>query len=48
MHIRPVHGRVAAGTPTPALSQSRRMRNVADIYFTRRSLDLCMTLQAKI
>jgi len=48
MHIRPMHRRMAARRPTPALSQPGCMRRVANVYFTRCSLHLRMTLQAKV
>ncbi len=49
MHIRPVHGRVAAGAPARALAQQQRMFEIADVNFTRaRTLDLSVAFQAKV
>jgi hypothetical protein len=48
MHIRAMHRRVTSSRPTPALSHSRGMRNIADVNLTRRSLHLRMALQTKI
>ena len=49
MHIRPMHSRMAAGTPTRSLTQHHGMVGITDVDLARAAvLNLSMASQAQV